>query len=31
MANVKVFQKSVKVQGQGHEFNNYGTMWKVLS
>ena len=26
MANVKVFQKWVKVQGQGQ-----GTMWKVLS
>ena len=31
MANVKVFQKLVKVQGQGHKVKNYGTMWKVLS
>ena len=28
---VKVFQKKVKLQGQGHEVKNYGTMWKVLS
>ena len=31
MAKVKVFQKKVKLQGQGHEVKNYGTMWKVLS
>ena len=31
MTNFKVFQKKVKVQGQGHEVKNYGTMWKVLS
>ena len=31
MAKVKVFQKLVKLQGQGHEVKNYGTMWKVLS
>ena len=31
MANVKVFQKQVKVQGQGHKVKNYGTIWKVLS
>ena len=30
MAMVKVFQKYVKLQGQGHEVKN-GTMWKVLS
>ena len=26
MANVKVFQKDVKVQGQGHKVKNYATM-----
>ena len=26
MAKVKVFQKWVKLQGQGHEVKNYGTM-----
>ena len=31
MAKVKVFQKKVKLQGQGHEVKNYGTMWKILS
>ena len=31
MAKVKVFQKKVKLQGQGHKVKNYGTMWKVLS
>ena len=31
MTNVKVFQKLVKAQGQGHKVKNYGTMWKVLS
>ena len=31
MANVKVFQKWVKFQGQGHKVKNYGTMWKALS
>ena len=31
MAKVKVFQKLVKLQGQGHEVKYYGTMWKVLS
>ena len=31
MANVKVFEKKVKLQGQGHEDKNYGTMWKILS
>ena len=31
MAMVKVFQKQVKLQGQGHKVKNYGTMWKVLS
>ena len=25
-AKVKVFQKQVKLQGQGHEVKNYGTM-----
>ena len=28
---VKVFQKKVKLQGQGHKVKTYGTMWKVLS
>ena len=31
MAKVKVFQKEVQLQGQGHEVKNNGTMWKVLS
>ena len=31
MAKVKVFQKYVKLQGQGHEVKNYGTTRKVLS
>ena len=31
MAKSKVFQKKVKLQGQGHEVKNYGTMWKALS
>ena len=31
MAKVKVFQKLVNFQGQGHEIKNYGTMWKVFS
>ena len=26
MAKVKVFQKKVKLQGQGNKVNNYGTM-----
>ena len=26
MAKVKVFQKEVKFQGQGHKVKNYGTM-----
>ena len=26
MAKIKVFQKEVKLQGQGHEVKNYGTM-----
>ena len=26
MAKVKVFQKYVKLQGQGHKVKNYGTM-----
>ena len=26
MAKVKVFQKWVKLQGQGHKVKNYGTM-----
>ena len=29
MAKVKVFQKQVKLKGQGHKVKNYGTMWKV--
>ena len=28
---VKIFKKKVKLQDQGHEVKNYGTMWKVLS
>ena len=31
MAKVKVSQKKVTLQGQGHEVKKYGTMWKVLS
>ena len=31
MTNVKVFQKEVKLQGQGHEVKNYGTKQKALS
>ena len=31
MAKVKVFQKKVELQGQGHEVKNYGTKWKILS
>ena len=33
MANVKVFQKKDKLEGQGHKVKNYGTgtMWKALS
>ena len=31
MAKIKVFQTEVKLQGQGNEVRNYGTMWKDLS
>ena len=31
MAKVKVFQKKVKLQGQGHQVKNYSTITKVLS
>jgi hypothetical protein len=31
MANVKVFEKLVKLQGQGHKVKNFGTNRKVLS
>jgi hypothetical protein len=31
MANVKVFEKWVKLQGQGHKVKNFGTNRKVLS
>jgi hypothetical protein len=31
MANVKAFEKWVKLQGQGHKVKNYGTNKKVLS
>ena len=31
IANVKVFEKWVKLQGQGHKVKNYGTNRKVLS
>jgi hypothetical protein len=31
MANVKVFEKWVKLQGQGHNVKNFGTNSKVLS
>ena len=31
MAEVNVFQKKVKLQGQDHDDKNYGTMWKVIS
>ena len=30
MANVKVFEKYVKGYGQGHKFQIYGTVGKVL-
>jgi hypothetical protein len=31
MANVKVFEKWVKLQGQGHKVKKFGTNRKVLS
>ena len=31
MGKVKVSQKMVNFQGQGHKIKNYGTMQKVLS
>jgi hypothetical protein len=31
MANVEVFEKWVKLQGQGHKVKNFGTNRKVLS
>jgi hypothetical protein len=31
MANVKVFEKGVKLQRQGHKAKNFGTNRKVLS
>jgi hypothetical protein len=31
MANVKVFEKWIKLQGQGHMVKNFGTNRKVLS
>jgi hypothetical protein len=31
MANVKVFEKWVKLQGQGHKVKNFGTNRKFLS
>ena len=31
MAKVIVFQKYVKLEGQGHKVKNYGTLLKVLS
>ena len=31
MANVKVFEKYVKLQGQGHKVKNFGTNRKALS
>jgi hypothetical protein len=31
MANVKVFEKWVKLQGQGHKVKNYVTIRKFLS
>jgi hypothetical protein len=31
MANVKVFEKWVKIQGQGHKVKTFGTNRKVLS
>jgi TusA-related sulfurtransferase len=31
MANVKVFEKWVKLQGQGHKVKNFGTYRKVSS
>ena len=31
MTNIKVFQKKVKGDGQGHKFKIYGTVGKILS
>ena len=31
ITNIKVFQKQVKLWGQGHKVKKYGTMWTVLS
>ena len=31
MTKVNVFQKQIKVQGQGQKLKSYGIMWKVLS
>jgi hypothetical protein len=31
MANVKVFEKWIKLQGLGHKVKNFGTNRKVLS
>jgi hypothetical protein len=31
MANAKVFEKWVKLQGHGHKVKNYGTKRKLLS
>jgi hypothetical protein len=31
MANVKVFEKWVKLQGQGHKVRNFGINGKVMS
>jgi hypothetical protein len=31
IANVKIFEKWVKLQGQGHKVKNFGTNRKVLS
>jgi hypothetical protein len=31
MANVNVFEKWVKLQGQGHKVKNFGIMRKILS
>ena len=31
IAKVKDFQKKVKLQGQGHEVKNYGTMWGLVT
>ena len=30
MAKVKVAQKKVKLQGQGHRVKNYGTKWNTV-